>query len=116
MPSTLANLGGITGNSNERVKELSRRIDRSQRSRWGWRIPLGPQMATNRSQGIDKGGFGFGIPGRLPSRQVIGVQGVCHEDHQAEHPQQARSGPSDGGSTPLPLGAEAKMSASFAER
>jgi hypothetical protein len=64
--STLANLGSITGHINERVKEPFRRIDRLQRSRRGWRIPLSPQMAANSSQGIDEGGFGFGIPGRVP--------------------------------------------------
>jgi hypothetical protein len=70
-------------------------------------------MAANSSQGIDKGGFGFGIPGRLPSWQAIRVQDVCHEDHQAEHQEQARGGPSNGRRTPVPLGAEAKMSASL---
>jgi len=39
--STLANLGSITGHF---------------------------EMATNSSQGIDKGGFSFAIPGCLPSR------------------------------------------------
>jgi hypothetical protein len=67
-------------------------------------------MVANRREGIDKGGFGFGLPGRLPSGQVLGVQGVCQEDHQAKESQQARRSASDGSRTPLPLGAEAEMS------
>src|SRR5215472_4110118 len=88
-------------------------MDRPQRSRWGWRIPLDPQMAANRSESIDKGGFGFGIPGRLSGRQGLGMQGVCHQDHQAEQSEQTRSGSCNGRSSPVSLGAEAKMSASL---
>jgi hypothetical protein len=84
--STLANLCGVTSDIHERVEERFGRMDRPQRSRWGWRIPLGPQMAANHREGVDKVGFGFAIPGRLPGWQVLGMQGVCHEDHQAEQP------------------------------
>jgi len=69
--STLAILGSITGNFDERVMELIGRIERPPGSRQGWRIPLPPQMATNSGQGIGKGGFGFGIPGSLPCWQMI---------------------------------------------
>ena len=84
--STLAILGSITGNFDERVKELIGRIERPPGSRQGWRIPLRPQMAANRSQRIGKGGCGFGIPGSLSGWEMSWMQRVCHEDNQTEQP------------------------------
>ena len=111
--STLAILGSITSNINERIKDLLGRIDRPPGQMQGWRILLRSEMATNRSQRIDKSRFSFGIPGRLSGWQVSWVESMRHEGDQAEQSQQARSSPSDGRGTPLPLGFQTEMSPGF---
>src|SRR5438477_5060369 len=70
-------------------------------------------MTTNSSQGIDEGGFGFGIPDRVPGWPMLWVESMGHEDHEAEQSQQAGSGPCNGTRIPLPLRGEAEMSSGF---
>jgi len=70
-------------------------------------------MAADSGQCIDKGGIGFGIPGGLPCWQMIGVEGMGHENYKAEQSQQAGSGPCNRKCTPLSLRFQAEMGADF---
>ena len=59
-----------------------------------------PQMPTDSSQSITKGGFLFDVPTGLAYRQLSWVEQLGHAGHRAEDAEEARGGAFDSGIRP----------------